>query len=242
MKKFLMLKKEFRSLADIKQAGILQRFFKTGPGQYGEGDLFLGIKVPVQRKLAKKYADLEMSWIERLLNSPIHEHRLTSLFILISQFNKADSQTQKDIFNFYIEYSKRINNWDLVDLSAPNIVGKYLVDKKVKELKILDRLAVSHNLWERRIAILATFEFIKLGKSDLTFRIAQKLLKDKEDLIHKAVGWMLREVGKRIGEAEEEKFLLPHYQSMPRTMLRYAIERFPEAKRKKYLRGKIGLK
>jgi 3-methyladenine DNA glycosylase AlkD len=235
------LEKEMRLLADKKQAEILSHFFKTGPGQYGEGDVFLGLKVPVQRKLARKYANLEIEEIDELLQSPIHEHRLTALFVLIGKFGKAASPEQKKIFQFYLKNARRVNNWDLVDLSAPNIVGKYLLDKKDKELKVLERLSVSHNMWERRIAILATFEFIRSGRSDLTFRLALKLLNDREDLIHKAVGWMLREVGKRIGEAEEEKFLLPCYRQMPRTMLRYAIERFPEEKRKKYLRGEANI-
>ncbi len=240
MSGFLEIKKDFKALANKEQAKILSRFFKTGPGQYGEGDVFLGVKVPVQRKLAKKYADLEIEEINELLQSPIHEYRLTALFILIGKFGKVTLPERKKIFEFYLKNAQRINNWDLVDLSAPNIVGKYLLDKKEKEIKILDKLVVSHNLWERRIAILATFEFIRAGRSDVTSRLALKLLKDKEDLIHKAVGWMLREVGKRIDEKTLEEFLLPRYQSMPRTMLRYAIERLPETKRKGFLRGEAG--
>ncbi len=239
MENILKLKKELCTLADKKQAQVLQGFFKTGKGQYGEGDIFLGVKVPIQRQVAKKYFSLTFQDLETLLQSEIHEYRLCSLFVLIAQFEKADEKRQKEIFKFYLKNAKRINNWDLVDLSAPNIVGKYLSGKKALERKVLYKLAVSHNLWERRIAVLATFEFIRQGESKDIFAIAKTLLKDEHDLIHKAVGWMLREVGKRISEGEEEKFLKKYYRQMPRTMLRYAIERFSEEKRKRYLRGKM---
>jgi 3-methyladenine DNA glycosylase AlkD len=236
MSKITHLKKELQNLADKKQAEILQRFFKTGRGQYGEGDKFLGIKVPVQRKIAKKYKQLNVDEIRRLLGSKIHEHRLIALFILIYQYNSGDEDIKRRIYKLYLDNTKHINNWDLVDLSAPNIVGKFLLNK---DRKLLYLLAKSKNLWERRVAVLATFEFIKNNESEDTFAIAEILLKDTHDLLHKAVGWMLREVGKRIAPEKEEAFLQKHYKEMPRTMLRYAIERFDEEKRKKYLDDKI---
>lgn len=226
------LKIELQKLSDKKQAAVLQGFFKTGKGQYGEGDIFLGIKVPIQRKIAKKYARLNLSEIQKLIGSRIHEHRLTALFILILQYDSGDDRHKKKIFEFYLRNIKNINNWDLVDLSAPNIAGKYLLDR---DRNIIYKLAESKDLWEKRIAILSTFEFIKNKESKDTFAIAEILLKDSHDLIHKAVGWMLREVGKRICEGTEDEFLQKYYKEMPRTMLRYAIERFPEDRRKKYL-------
>jgi len=235
MSNLVELKKELQSLADKKQAEILQRFFKTGKGQYGEGDKFLGIKVPIQRNIAKKYKQLNLDDIRKLLRSKIHEHRLVALLVLIHQFDSGDEDIKKDIYELYLDNTKNINNWDLVDLSAPNIVGKFLLNK---DRRLLYRLAKSKNLWERRIAILATFEFIKNKESEDTFAIAEILLNDSHDLLHKAVGWMLREVGKRISLEKEEEFLQTHYKKMPRTMLRYAIERFDEAKRKKYLGSK----
>jgi len=236
MSNLVFLQKELQSLKNEKQAEVLQRFFKTGKGQYGEGDVFLGIKVPVQRKVAQKYSVLSLIEIQKLLNSKIHEFRLTALFILITKYNRGEEKEKKNIFELYLKNTKNINNWDLVDLSAPNIVGKHLLQKN---RTILYELARSKNLWKERIAILATFEFIKNGESKDTLAIARILLGSDRDLIHKAVGWMLREIGKRIGEAEEEKFLKIHYRKMPRTMLRYAIERFEEGKRKKYLYGQI---
>jgi len=213
----------------------MQWFFKTGKGEYGEGDVFVGLKVPTQRKLAREFSDLTLSDLKRLLNSPIHEERLISLFILIDTYDKGNEKEKDDIFSFYLKNIKGINNWDLVDLSAPKIVGNYLLDK---DQSLLEKFANSNNLWERRIAILSTQEFIRNGSFDRTLKIAQTLLNDKHDLIHKAVGWMLREIGKRDLKTEE-KFLKVYYKRMPRTMLRYAIEKFPEAKRKKYLQGKI---
>ena len=226
------LKKDLQNLANPKQAELLQGFFKTGKGQYGEGDIFLGIKVPEQRKVAKKYPDLSLNPIRELLSSKIHEHRLTSLFILIDKYKKSDEKEKKEIFNFYLKNTKNINNWDLVDLSAPNIVGNFLLDKK---RGILHKLAKSKSLWEKRIAILATFEFIKNNEYKDTLKISEILLNDEHDLIHKGVGWMLREVGKR-NQAIEEEFLKKHYKTMPRTMLRYSIERFAERKRKFYMK------
>ena len=222
---------DLQQLADPQQAEILQRFFKTGKGQYGERDIFLGIKVPEQRKVAKKHPDLSLKEIQRLLSSRIHEHRLTALFILIAQYQKAGPRKKKIIFDFYLKNTKNINNWDLVDLSAPSIVGDYLLDK---DRKVLYRLAESSLLWERRISVLATFSFIKNDQFDDCLKIAEILLKDEHDLIHKAVGWMLRETGKR-DQAVEEEFLKEYGRVMPRTMLRYAIEKFEEKKRKAYL-------
>ena len=229
------LKLKIKTLADKEVAETMQWFFKTGKGDYGEGDIFIGLKVPVQRKLAREFKDLSLAEIKELLSSSIHEERLISLFILIDKYQKADEKGKKVIFNFYLKHRKGINNWDLVDISAPKIVGRYLLEKNKS---ILIKFAVSKNLWERRIAILSTQEFIKNNNYKPTLQIARMLLKDKHDLIHKAVGWMLREIGKK-DITVEENFLMDHYKRMPRTMLRYAIEKFPETKRKKYLKGKI---
>lgn len=226
---------KLKKLANKKQAVILQRFFKTGKGEYGEGDVFLGIKVPVQRSVAKEFGELKIDDAFRLLKSRAHEHRLTALFIIIQHYKKSDSATKTKIFNQYIKNSLQVNNWDLVDLSAPNIVGEYLVNKP---RTILYKLAKSSNLWERRIAMLATFTFIRQKDFTDTLAIAKLLLDDKHDLMHKAVGWMLREVGKR-DQAIEKKFLRQCYKRMPRTMLRYAIEKFDERTRKAYLAGTI---
>jgi 3-methyladenine DNA glycosylase AlkD len=225
------LKEEMEKLADPEKAEILARFFKTGKGQYGEGDIFLGIVVPKQRAVAKKYAGLPMRDIGRLLASPIHEHRLVALLMLVNTYKKADLKNRRKILDFYIKHMKLINNWDLVDLSAPNILGDYLLDK---ERSLLYKLALSKNLWERRIAIISTMAFIKNNDFSDTMRIAELLLKDSHDLIHKSVGWMLREVGKRDPKAEED-FLERHCRHMPRTMLRYAVERFDDKKRKIFL-------
>ncbi|MEN6458207.1 MAG: DNA alkylation repair protein [Thermoguttaceae bacterium] len=225
-----------RSFADPEQAAILARFFKTGPGQYGEGDKFIGVKVPVTRKVAKEFTSLPLTEIECLLHSEIHEERLLALVILVGQFEKGDNAIKKQIYDLYLANTSYINNWDLVDLSAPQIVGGYL---ETRSRKPLERLAKSKSLWERRISILATFHFIREGDFADTIRIAKMLLKDKEDLIHKAVGWMLREVGKRDVVVLEE-FLGNHCRVMPRTMLRYAIERFPEGKRRGYMNGGNG--
>lgn len=229
------LKKDLQESSDSKQAEILQRFFKTGEGEYGEGDIFLGVKVPVQRKIAKKYSGLNLYKLQELLNSNIHEHRLVGLLILDGKYKKASGEEKENIFNFYLKNIKNINNWDLVDLSAPKIVGDFLFNRKKK---ILYEFAESENLWEKRIAIISTFHFIKNDEFKDALRISEILLNDKHDLIHKSVGWMLREIGKRDLETEEN-FLKQHYKNMPRTMLRYAIERFDEEKRKKYLRGVI---
>ncbi|MCX5816096.1 MAG: DNA alkylation repair protein [Proteobacteria bacterium] len=226
------LRRDVELLANPEKARVLRRFFKTAPGQYGEGDVFLGIVVPDSRKIAKKYADLAFEEVSALLKSKTHEERLIALFILIAQFEKGNTQIKEEIFRLYLKHTAFINNWDLVDLSAEKIVGAYL-ERRPKE--ILYELARSESLWERRISIIATFRFIKEGKYEDTFTIASILLRDREDLIHKATGWMLREVGKRCSEEVEETFLRKHLKEMPRTMLRYAIERFSPEKRRQYL-------
>lgn len=223
--------KEIKKAEDKKQAELLQRFFKTGPGQYGEGDIFLGIKVPIQRGIAKKYR-LSLKDIQTLLSSKIHEHRLIGLFILIDKYKRAEQQQKKEIFNFYLKNTKNVNNWDLVDLSAPNIAGDYLINKN---RKILYKLVKSDNLWERRIAILATFTFIKDKDFQDSIKLSEILLKDKHDLIHKAVGWMLREIGKK-DEKVLTDFLDQHYKEMPRTMLRYSIERLNSKQKTYYMK------
>lgn len=229
------LKNALQKSASPEQAKILSCFFKTGKGEYGEGDKFLGIKVPVSRKIAKQFKDLSLRDVQQLINSPIHEERLTALLILVEQFRRADETKRKIIFDFYLKNSKRVNNWDLVDLSAEKIIGVYLLDK---DKNILLKLARSKNLWERRIAIMSTFNFIKNGYYETTLEISNLLLSDEHDLIHKAVGWMLREIGKR-DLTVEENYLKKHYKNMPRTMLRYAIEKFPEKKRQAYLKGEV---
>lgn len=227
----MKIKKDLGKLADPETAKLLSGFFKTGKGEYGEGDVFLGLKVPDTRKIAKRYKDLSMKEISELLKSRVHEHRLAALLILVEKFERAEEKEREMIYRFYLKNAKRINNWDLVDLSAPKIMGPYLLDK---DKKILYRLARSENLWERRIAVLSTFEFIRNGRFDDALKISEILLNDGHDLIHKAVGWMLREIGKKDQRAEE-RFLKKHYRKMPRTMLRYAIEKFDEKKKKSYM-------
>jgi len=217
--------------ANPEKAKILSRFFKTGKGEYGEGDKFLGITVPIQRQNSKKYINLELKDIQKLLNSKYHEHRLTGLIILTLKYKKADEIFKKQIFNFYLKNTKHINNWDLVDLTAPNIIGNYLLDK---DRSLIYKLSLSKHLWERRIAVLSTFAFIRESQLQDTLRVTKILINDKHDLIQKAVGWMLREIGKRNLTIEEE-FLKKYFKQMGRTALRYAIEKFPEEKRKYYL-------
>jgi 3-methyladenine DNA glycosylase AlkD len=224
---------ELARLADAQHAALLQRFFKTGPGEYGEGDRFRGIRVPVLRKLARNYRQLPLAAAADLLGSAFHEDRLLALFILIERYYKSAPDVRSAIHRLYLERTRFVNNWDLVDASSPHLVGHFLRDRSKDTLT---HLAASASLWERRIAILATAAFIREGNFDDTLRIARLLLGDPEDLIHKAVGWMLREVGKR-EPAVLEAFLRAHHQEMPRTMLRYAIERFPETKRQGFLKG-----
>lgn len=228
----LAIMRELGSLADPRKAGVLSGFFKTGKGEYGEGDVFLGIAVPDTRKVAKRHPDLTPAQVRELLRSKVHEHRLAGLLVLVGQFERAGEAGRRRIYRFYLANAKRVNNWDLVDLSADKIVGAYLMER---DKSILFTLARSENVWERRIAILSTFHFIKNGRFSETLRIAEMLLDDEHDLIQKAVGWMLREVGKRGGLAEEKRFLEKHCRRMPRTMLRYAIERFSKEERERFL-------
>ncbi len=214
-------------------AAHLQRFFKTGPGEYGEGDLFIGAKVPDTRRVCREFKNLPREEIQKLLNSPFHEHRLGAVIVLVNQFKNS----QKEVYEFYLKnvYAGLINNWDIVDSSAHQIVGGYLINK---QKDIIYELAQSEKLWEKRVAIIATFHFIKNGDSSTTIDIAEVLLHDKHDLIHKAVGWMLREVGKRVDEAMLIDFLDKYAREMPRTMLRYSIEKLSESKRQYYLKLK----
>ena len=229
------IRAELAELGDPDIAAHSARYFQAGPGQYGEGDRFRGIRVPVLRKLAHKYREITVTQAGRLLQSPHHEDRLLALFILVWQFQKGDRARRERIYRLYLANTTRVNNWDLVDSSARHIVGGYLSERDKGPLL---ELARSELLWERRIAIMATGHFIGQGRFDDTLRLAEMLLTDSEDLIHKAVGWMLREVGNRDREAEEA-FLQRHYRAMPRVMLRYAIERFPEERRRTYLEGRV---
>lgn len=228
---------ELRGAANPEHAKVSQRFFKTGKGDYGEGDMFIGIKMPVQRKIAKKYIDLSMDEIQTLLNSKIHEYRMIALIILIDKYKKLkkDRMKQREIYEFYLKNTSRINNWDLVDISAPHIVGDFSFREGTEVLKFM---AKSKNIWEKRIAIISTHPFIKKRNFGETLSISEMLMDDEHDLIHKAVGWMLREIGKKNIEVLEI-FLKPRYKTMPRTMLRYAIEKFPEEKRRNYILGNI---
>lgn len=225
------LQEDLRAVALPEKAAFFPRFFKTGPGEYGEGDRFLGVKVPEQRKIAKRYQRLPLDQVALLLDSPFHEERLTALFILIHQFQKGSEKEQKRIFDLYLEKRARVNNWDLVDSSAHHILGAWL---EGRNRDLLDRWARQGTLWERRMAIIATFHYLRQNEFADSLRIAEILLEDDHDLIHKAVGWTLREIGKRDLEVEKA-FLEAHGSRMPRTALRYAIERFPKAERKAYL-------
>lgn len=230
------ISKQLRELATPERAAVSRRFFKTAPGQYGYGDVFIGLTVPQIRVLAKQYHDCSLIVVQQLLHSKIHEERLLALIILVTQYKKADAIRQQDIFDFYSTNTKYINNWDLVDTSAEYIVGAYLQNRSKK---LLYQFARSKNVWERRISIISTFHYIKQRDATETLKIAKLLLHDKHDLIHKAVGWMLREVGKRCFIKTEEQFLDKYYQEMPRTMVRYAIERFPKNKQKRYNKDKL---
>ncbi|MFC1866947.1 DNA alkylation repair protein [Thermodesulfobacteriota bacterium] len=233
--KVTQLSKALRDLANPVIAEHSRRFFKTGKGEYGEGDKFLGIRIPILRKQAKKYQDITLQEIQRLLKSSFHEERLCALLLLVRKFTQGDVVERTVIYQLYLHNTQYINNWDLVDSSAPSIVGVYLENRDNYPLY---ELAESDSLWERRIAIMATFHFIKNNQFDVTLDLAKQLISDEEDLIHKAVGWMLREIGKR-DLGIEKAFLKAHYNKMPRTMLRYAIEKFSERERKKYLEGVV---
>jgi 3-methyladenine DNA glycosylase AlkD len=233
---YASLIKKLKSKENPEKAKLLARFFKTGKGQYGEGDLFLGITVPESRKIAHKYYELPLSDISKIINNKYHEVRLVSILILVHKYRQIKSEKDgREIVDFYLSQTKYINNWDLVDLSAGYIIGDYLINKNKN---ILIKLAKSKNLWERRIAIISTFGFIYKNESEWTFKIVEILMNDKHDLIHKACGWMLREVGKRVSESELTSFLDIYVTKMPRTMLHYAIERLPEKKRLYYLKRK----
>jgi len=228
--------KHLRRLGNADIAAQSLRFFKTGPGEYGEGDRFLGIRVPVIRKCVREYRRIELHDALELLRSPFHEARLLALLILVDKYSRAGTPAgQRAIYRAYLDHTAWINNWDLVDSSAEHIAGAYLF---TRDRKPIYRLLRSRSLWERRIAVLATFHFIKREEYDDTLAVAGLLLDDPEDLIHKAVGWMLREVGNR-NRSAEERFLRKHYRKMPRTMLRYAIEKLPEKARLAYLRGEV---
>jgi len=233
MSEAIKITRQLKALENKIAAEHARRFFKTGPGQYGEGDLFLGITTPVLRKLAKEHRGIALGDAVELLQSPLHEVRLLALLLMAHQYDHGGNKMA--IYRAYLANTHRINNWDLVDVSAAQIVGAHLFERPRAPLC---KTAKSKSLWERRIAIIATFYFIRRNQFDDTLAIADLLLNDKEDLMHKAVGWMLREVGKRDLKVEE-KFLLTRYKQMPRTMLRYAIERFPESKRLAYLHGRL---
>src|SRR5215212_8720774 len=225
------IRRELKSMAEPDKAAIMQRFFKTGPGQYCEGDIFIGVIVPQSRRVARKFCQLPLGEVRTLLYSHIHEERLVALLILAWSYSISSSrEKEEEIVRFYLDNIKQVNNWDLVDLSAPNILGAHLVDR---DRRLLYRLATSENVWKRRIAIVATHRFIRNGDFSDTLKIAKMLLQDRQHLIHKAAGWMLREVGKR-DAAAQETFLEKHWSVMPRMMLRYAIERLPESKRCRY--------
>jgi 3-methyladenine DNA glycosylase AlkD len=229
------IQQQLRRMADPQRAAVTRRFFKTGPGQYGHGDRFIGIKVPHLRRLAREHSGIDPAAAAELLRSPIHEERLTALLIWTCQYDGADERTRTAIYNLYLDHTAWINNWDLVDATAPNIVGDYLLDR---DKAPLDRLARSGSLWERRIGIVATWAFIRKGRFDDTLRLADDLRGDAHDLIHKAVGWMLREVGNRDRGCLED-YLRPRYRELPRTLLRYAIEKLPEERRQDYLKGRV---
>lgn len=232
------IRDELRSLADHERARLSARYFKTGLGEYGYGDVFLGLTVPQVQTLAQEYyLKMPLKDVVTIIKSKIHEERLLAILILVRKFKKATTEVEKEqIYNLYLGHTSFINNWDLVDSSAPTIVGGFLFDKA---RTILDDLVMSDSLWERRVAIIATAYFITRGQPNDTLRLAEKLLTDKQDLLHKAVGWMLREVGKKCGQDVLERFLKRHYKEMPRTMLRYSIEKFPEKLRRAYIEGRI---
>jgi 3-methyladenine DNA glycosylase AlkD len=229
------VRKELKKYASKENAAVLQRFFKTGPGEYGDGDVFIGVKVPPIRKTAEKFLTLSIPQLKKVIKSPIHEERLLALIIITKKFGKADDEGKKDIVEFYLQNRKYINNWDLVDLSAPYILGPWYYDK---DRSILYDLVNIGDMWEKRIAVLASFYFIKQNDYNTSLDLITLLLNDGRDLINKACGWMLREIGKRDLKTEEI-FLKKHYKTMSRTMLRYAIEKFPEEKRQAYLKARI---
>ncbi|MCW1888459.1 MAG: DNA alkylation repair protein [Candidatus Moranbacteria bacterium] len=238
MKSLLALKKELYDLGNKEKAALSMRFFKTEKGQYGAGDMFLGISVPNQRKIAKKYQNLPLGDLHNLLMSKEHEFRLTALHILVLQYEKGEKNVHQTLVDFYLAHTERINNWDLVDASAHYILGHYLVHHKKENqaLILLSKLAKSDLLWERRIAIVSTWAFIKNKNSYPTFVLCKLLLHDTEDLMHKAVGWMLREVGKHCGQETLSSFLDEYATKLPRTALRYSLEHYQEPLRSHYMK------
>lgn len=231
----LQLKRALKKSANPEKALAVAKYFKAGKGEYGEGDKFIGVTVPNMRTMAKQFKDLPVKDVTTLLKSPIHEHRYAALLILVLRYSKGSTSEQQQVVNLYLKHLDYVNNWDLVDTSAPYILGPYLFDK---DRRVLFDLASSDHLWRQRVAIISTYYFIRQNDFTTTLQLAKLLLHHSHDLIHKAVGWMLREVGNR-NLAAEEKFLHQYYKTMPRTMLRYAIEKFPEPKRQAYLKGKI---
>jgi len=229
-------REEIRALANKEIAQHSLRFFKTDKGEYGHGDLFLGVRAPQIRLIAKKHIDISITDMKTLIQSKYHEERFLGLIILVNKYAKTkDKKNRNQLYKIYVSSFKYINNWNLVDVTCPHVTGKHLIDK---DRTILYKWAKSEDLWTKRIAMISTFYFIRKNDLDDTFKIADMLLQDEHDLIHKAVGWMLREAGKR-DIKKEETFLKKHYKTMPRTMLRYSIEKFPETKRQKYLKGTI---
>jgi 3-methyladenine DNA glycosylase AlkD len=229
-------REEIRALANKEIAQHSLRFFKTDKGEYGHGDLFLGVRAPKIRLIAKKHIDISITDMKTLIQSKYHEERFLGLIILVNKYAKTkDKKNRNQLYKIYVSSFKYINNWNLVDVTCPHVTGKHLIDK---DRTILYKWAKSEDLWTKRIAMISTFYFIRKNDLDDTFKIADMLLQDEHDLIHKAVGWMLREAGKR-DIKKEETFLKKHYKTMPRTMLRYSIEKFPETKRQKYLKGTI---
>lgn len=233
MKPLELLKKDLDKLADSSRAKLLQKFFKTGKGEYGEGDLFLGITVPDSRSIAKHYSSvISLADIKIMLQSKFHEERLAALLILVDKYEKSTAEAKPFLADFYLSNSQFINNWDLVDLSAPKILGDYLLSRS---RAILYELSQSKNVWKRRIAIISTFIFIRNNQFADTLKLSELLMNDSHDLIHKAIGWMLREVGKK-DEEVLTSFLDDHYKRMPRTMLRYAIERLSKEQKEHYMK------
>ncbi len=234
------IKNALAAQASPEKAAKSMWFFKTGKGEYSAHDQFIGVTVPEQRAIAKQFRDASMTVLAQLLKSKIHEHRLTALIILTDRFPKADSETKQAIYDFYMSHIQAVNNWDLVDTSAGKIVGGFLyTESRAEQKRVLLKLARSRDLWEQRIAIIATQYFIAHDDFVWTQTIADMLMNHPHDLIHKATGWMLREMGKRGGDDILETYLKSRYTTMPRTMLRYAIERLPETRRKQYLHGTI---
>ncbi len=229
------IRRELKTVSNNEKAVFYQKFFKTGPGEYGHGDQFIDVTVPALRTISKTHQNLTRSSIKILLNSPIHEERMLGLFILVLQYQRGDDIARQHTFDFYVKHKNRVNNWDLVDTTCHKIIGAHLYSRN---RDLLFELARSPQLWDRRIAMMSTYYFIKREDFDDALKIAEILRLDDHDLIHKVVGWMLREIGK-IDQPTEEKFLKKYYKSMPRTMLRYAIEKFPEVRRKAYLNGQV---